>query len=48
MDKETGTLVKVRIESAQEDLETAKELLSLKRYGAVVNRAYYAIFRGNC
>jgi uncharacterized protein (UPF0332 family) len=44
MDEETKTLVKVRIESSQEDLETAKELLGLKRYRAAVNRAYYAIF----
>lgn len=44
MDKETRILVKVRIESSLEDLETAKELLSLKRYRAAVNRAYYAIF----
>lgn len=44
MDKETKILIKVRIEGAQEDLETAKELLSLKRYRAAVNRAYYAIF----
>ncbi len=44
MDEETRTLVKVRIESSQEDLVTAKELLGLKRYRAAVNRAYYAIF----
>lgn len=44
MDEETRTLVKVRVESSQEDFETAKELLSLKRYRAAVNRAYYAIF----
>jgi len=37
MDEETKTLVKVRIESSQEDLETAKELLGLKRYRAAVN-----------
>lgn len=43
MDEETRTLVKVRIESSQEDVETAKELLDLKRYRAAVNRAYYAI-----
>lgn len=44
MDKETRILVKVRIEGSQEDLETAKELLELKRYRAAANRAYYAIF----
>jgi uncharacterized protein (UPF0332 family) len=44
MDEEIRTLVEIRLESAQEDIETAKELLSLKRYRAAVNRAYYAIF----
>ena len=44
MDEATRTLVKVRLESSQEDLVTAKELLALKRYRAAVNRAYYAIF----
>lgn len=44
MDKETRTLVEVRLKSSQEDLETAKELLGLKRYRAAVSRAYYAIF----
>lgn len=44
MDEKTRELVKVRIEKAEEDLKTAEELLSLKRYRAVVNRAYYALF----
>lgn len=44
MDEETRVLVKVRLENSREDLETAKELLNLKRYRAAVNRAYYAIF----
>ncbi len=44
MANETKILVKVRLESSLEDLETAKELLSLKRYRAAVNRAYYSIF----
>jgi len=44
MDEETKTLIRVRIESSQDDLEAAKELLNLKRYRAAVNRAYYAIF----
>lgn len=44
MDKDTRVLIKVRIESSKEDLETARELLGLKRYRAAVNRAYYAIF----
>ncbi|ODS34086.1 MAG: hypothetical protein SCARUB_00759 [Candidatus Scalindua rubra] len=44
MDENTRILIKVRIESSIEDLETAKELLDLKRYRDAVNRAYYAIF----
>ncbi len=44
MDEKTRELIKVRLEKAEEDIETAKELLSLKRYRAVVNRAYYALF----
>jgi len=44
MEDEIKTLIKVRLESSLEDLETAKELLSLKRFRAAVNRAYYAIF----
>lgn len=44
MDEQTRVLIKVRIERAHEDIETAKELYDLGRYRAVVNRAYYAIF----
>jgi uncharacterized protein (UPF0332 family) len=44
MEETTKILINVRIESADEDLETAKELLELNRYRAAVNRAYYAIF----
>jgi len=44
MEDEIKTLIKVRLESSLEDLETAKELLGLKRFRAAVNRAYYAIF----
>ncbi|ODS33374.1 MAG: HEPN domain protein [Candidatus Scalindua rubra] len=44
MDEDTRILIKVRIESSNEDLATARELLGLKRYRAAVNRAYYAIF----
>jgi hypothetical protein len=44
MDEDTRILIKVRIESSNEDLATARELLDLKRYRAAVNRAYYAIF----
>lgn len=44
MDENTRELIKVRLEKAEEDIKTAGELLSLKRYRAVVNRAYYALF----
>jgi uncharacterized protein (UPF0332 family) len=44
MDEETGVLVRIRVDRSLEDIETAKELLSLGRYRAAVNRAYYAIF----
>ena len=43
MDEKTRELIKVRLEKAEEDIKTADELLSLKRYRAVVNRAYYAL-----
>ena len=43
MDEQTRVLIKVRIERAREDIETAKELFNLGRYRAVVNRSYYAI-----
>ncbi len=44
MDEETRVLIEVRLDRAQEDILTAKELLNLGRYRAAVNRAYYAIF----
>ena len=44
MEEGTKILITVRLESADEDLDTAKELLKLDRYRAAVNRAYYAIF----
>ena len=44
MDEKTRVLIEVRLDSAQEDIQTAKELLNLGRHRAVVNRAYYAIF----
>lgn len=44
MDEKTRVLIKVRLDAAQEDIETAKELLNLGRFRAVVNRSYYAIF----
>jgi len=43
MEETTKILISVRLENADEDLETAKELLKLNRYRAAVNRAYYAI-----
>jgi hypothetical protein len=36
MDEKTRTLIKVRLERAREDLDTAEELLSLNRYRASV------------
>ena len=44
MEDATKILINVRLESADEDLDTAKELLNLERYRAAANRAYYAIF----
>ncbi len=44
MEEKTRELVKVRLEKAEEDMDTAEELLSLKRYRAAVNRSYYALF----
>lgn len=44
MEEKTRELVKVRLEKAEEDMDTAAELLSLKRYRAAVNRSYYALF----
>ena len=44
MEEATKILITVRLESADEDLDTARELLRLDRYRAAVNRAYYAIF----
>lgn len=44
MDEKNRELVKVRLEKADEDIDTAGELLTLKRYRAAVNRAYYALF----
>ncbi len=44
MDKNVKVLVKKRLEKAQEDLETARELFKSKRYRALANRAYYSIF----
>lgn len=42
MENATKVLINVRLESADEDLDTARELLKLNRYRAVINRAYYA------
>ena len=43
MEEETRVLIEVRLERGREDIETAKELLNLRRYRAAVNRSYYAI-----
>ncbi|MBI5665649.1 MAG: HEPN domain-containing protein [Nitrospirae bacterium] len=44
MDEKTRELIKVRLDRAEEDIKTARELLSLKRYRAAINRAYYSLF----
>ncbi|MEN6319737.1 MAG: HEPN domain-containing protein [Syntrophaceae bacterium] len=44
MDNKIRELIKVRLEKTEEDIDTAVELLSFKRYRAAVNRAYYALF----
>jgi uncharacterized protein (UPF0332 family) len=44
LEDKTRELVKVRLEKAEEDMDTAFELLSLKRYRAAANRSYYALF----
>jgi uncharacterized protein (UPF0332 family) len=44
LDEKTRELIKVRLEKAEEDIETAVELLSFRRYRAAVNRSYYALF----
>lgn len=44
MDKKIRILIEARLDRAQEDIQTAKELLNLGRYRAAANRAYYAIF----
>ena len=40
MEEATKILINVRVESSDEDLETAKELLKLNRHRAAVNAAY--------
>jgi len=45
MDIETKrTVIRLRLDKAHEDLETARELLQSRRWRAAVNRAYYTIF----
>ncbi len=44
MDEKIRELIKVRLEKAEEDIDTAVELLSFKRYRAAINRSYYALF----
>ena len=44
MDEETRVLIEVRLDRVREDMETAKDLLNLRRYRGAINRAYYAIF----
>lgn len=44
MEESKKVLIKRRLEKAYEDLETARELFISKRYRALSNRAYYAVF----
>ena len=37
--------IRVRLDKARDDLDTARVLLRNKRFRATVNRAYYAIFQ---
>ena len=38
------TLIRLRLDRAQEDLSTARDLLKISRWRAAANRAYYTIF----
>ena len=38
------TVIRLRLQKAHEDLETARDLLQSRRWRAAVNRAYYTIF----
>ncbi|HYN88860.1 MAG TPA: HEPN domain-containing protein [Ardenticatenaceae bacterium] len=37
-------IIRVRLEKAHEDFETARDLLTVTRWRGAVNRAYYAVF----
>jgi len=38
------TVIRVRLDRARDDLETASELLKVSRWRGAVNRAYYTVF----
>jgi uncharacterized protein (UPF0332 family) len=38
------TVIRLRLDKAHEDLDTARELLASRRWRAAVNRAYYTVF----
>lgn len=44
MDNDTKALSTLRMEKAKDCLDTAKELIRLKKYETAVNRCYYAVF----
>lgn len=44
MDEDTRAVIRVRLAKAQEDTETARELIELGRYRISATRSYYAIF----
>lgn len=38
------TVIRVKLERTQDDLDTARDLLKISRWRGAVNRAYYAMF----
>ena len=44
MEGSVGDLARYRMARAKEDLETARENLTVRRFRASVNRSYYAVF----
>ncbi|MGC8580651.1 MAG: HEPN domain-containing protein [bacterium] len=44
MEENIKILIQKRLEKAKEDIETTQELFKTKRYRALANRAYYAVF----
>jgi uncharacterized protein (UPF0332 family) len=38
------TIVRLRVDRARDDVETARDMLQVARWRGAVNRAYYAVF----